>query len=272
MKLFGGDVNFMSLWDIVQMLAGRGGHASPISSEGGKQDTHLKANIFGIGTNDETLFWEAVAIAEAKKWIKSPTGRQNLAVILDGLNHWEKGRFCEIIGKDSQNVVIETHAESVAAASAGRRRSKAAPDQADHDDAAKIEKTSLHGNIRGAMIVALFANMPPAEALKLLHSSGTLSDVTDDLKHLYEKISGFFGKTEAGRKVLAYLKEAALQYLESATPEEAEKKVAEKKLELERRQKQSWYERDLKNRRTLLGVWLILVTIIIVGGAYVFSH
>lgn len=184
------DLNLFSVMDLAQTFLGRARNAPPTE---GKHDVGLKANVFGLGKNDETLFWEAVAMAERKNWMKNPQGRQNLSAILKELGHWEKRHFFQMIGKDTQSVTFEAHATNAPLGAKGRRRSTEATDE---DDSAKIEKTTMQGNLRGAMIVAFFAEMDPAAAVELLERSGTLTGLTDDAKEVYSKISQYFSQEQ----------------------------------------------------------------------------
>lgn len=251
---------------------------SPSAGGENKQEAGLKANVFGIGTKDETLFWEAVALAEAKQWMKYPEGQQNLSKIFAGLGYWEKPRFYHMIGQDSQSVVIEGYAKSSSPPSvdpmaplAPRRRSRTTtPDPSTaNPDEPKSEKTTMFGNIRGAMIAAFFANMDPADALVFLKNSGTLNGTTDDIGEVYKKLSEFLGTV--GAKMNVKSQATLLQYFGATDIAEAKNNVAEREAETARLRKQSWYERNLQSGPGLTRVWVGLAAIIVLGSVYMFA-
>lgn len=260
------------------------GHSGP--SGEGKQDTGMKANFMGVGMNDETLFWEAVALAEAKDWMKIPTGRENISAILKKLSYWEKSRFYQMIGKDSQSVTIEIHtktskpADSTQTPLTGRRRSKTAglgdvPDPTD-EEKARIEKTTMNGNMRGAMIVAFFAGMEPTDAVAFLKNSGTLTGTTDDIKKIYGELSKFLGKVKLQQtldKMGVETEKMVLHYFDAPNILAAERKVVAREQEVAIRRAQTWVERDLKHHPNLIVFWAVLGGISIIGFIYTFiSH
>lgn len=204
MKLLDADLNIFSLWKILAGLLGRTTGSSERILDAG-----LKANMFGIGKNDETLFWEAVALAETKELMKKPQGRQNLSLVLKDLEYWQKKHFFQMIGKDTQSITIEVHKVVTPDDTTlrGRRRSE------EHDkNKAKVEKTTMQGNLRGAMIVAFFAEMNPADAVAILKHSGTLTGLTDDIKDVYTRVLEHLNQEK-----FAPLKRAFLAGLENLT-------------------------------------------------------
>lgn len=256
-----------------------------------KHEAGLTANAFGIGLDDETLFWEAVALAIAKGFMDKVGGNKNLNEILGALEYREKARFWKIIGKGEQSVTFEIHAKSVTSVTPttaapttnlnsrrGKTRSQGSttaappgPPPATPGDTPSAEKVTLTGNIRGAIIVSYFASMAPAEAIKLLRNSGTLNGVADDLNQLYKEVSEFLTKTQAGKKIVTQLEKASLAYLGAKTFKAAKRRVLAQEAALANRQDQSWYERDLQKRPVLSITWAVLAIFSIVALTYVFT-
>lgn len=203
MKLLDADLNVFSLWKILAGLLGR------TATSEGPIDAGLRANLFGFGKNDETLFWEAVALAENKGLMKKPQGRENISFVLGQLEYWQKKHFFQMIGKDTQSITIEVHKEPDDSPLRGRRRTAEG-----EKDKSKVEKTTMQGNLRGAMIIAFFAEMPRDDAVAILKNSGTLTGLTDDIKEVYGRVLGHLNQEKFAPLKQAFLRN--LQELEAA--------------------------------------------------------
>ncbi len=244
MKLFDADLNVFSLWKILAGLLGR------TAASEGPVDAGLRANLFGFGKNDETLFWEAVALAENKGLMNKPQGRQNISFILENLEYWQKKHFFQMIGKDTQSITIEVHKEPSPEDSSLRGRRRA--EESDKNKA-KIEKTTMQGNLRGAMIIAFFAGMAPADAVAILKHSGTLTGLTDDIKEVYSRVLGHLNQEK-----FAPLKRAFLRSLQEL---EAIDRVKQQAYERDKRKYDAFSKRNWRGAIAIFAVLLIATLI-----------
>lgn len=253
-------------WMSVLGIRHRGGGES-------HQEAGLKASMMGIGEKDEALFWSAVALAQQKGWIKED-GLKNLSAVFSRLNHAERGRLYKIIGQDEQSVVIEMHSKTDAttAKSELAKRRRGSEEKKDGETKEPIEKTTATGNVRGAMTVALLADMPPDEAVTFLRNSGTLSGPLEDLGYAHEKLCEFLEKTGGGKTLRKRMRAITLGYLGAKTFKEARANVEVKEDALRKRQAQSWIKRDLTKRPVFSSALVILVVFSAVSFWYVFSH
>lgn len=232
----------------------RGSHAPAETTEAG-----LKASFMGAGENDEALFWSAVALAQKKNWV-DVAGLQNISTMFSQLNHQEKVKLYKIVGRDEQNVTIEVKTTS---SPHHRRRGKGG--------SAKTETSTANENVRGALTIALLASMPPADAVKFLRNSGTLTGIMDDTSHLYTQLTDFLSRVGAGRRIRRQLRRAVFAYIGGVSNlREAEVAVSMNEARYEDRRRQSWYQRDLQHRPTLLRVWGTLAAIVVAAFVYVF--
>ena len=255
-------------WMSILGIGKRSAHVNPAGES--RQEAGLKASFMGAGENDEALFWSAVALAQKNDWIDE-IGLANVSVIFSKLNYEEKNRLYKIIGRDEQSVVIEVHSKTTSAKPAQAQSTRRRSPQGGKE---KVEKTSTTGNIRGAMTIALLASMDPDNAVAFLRNSGTLTGVTDDIEHLYGKLSVFLKNTEAGKRVQKGLRKAVLDYLGANTLRGAEAQVSAKELALAHRQAQPWYERIQQKQSVLFMVWcgLVIFSVAALIYVYVFTH
>ena len=288
MKIFGQEANLVSLYDLFQMISGLLGrahhhHKSAGESKGKEEHIGRQANIFGFGIKDETLFWEAVALAKAKNWMKSPDGEKNIHAIVSGLGYWERRRFYHIIGQESQSVSIEIDTAERPPANTpppyNRRRKSHAHSASTTADMKNVEKTTLNSNVQGALLIAFFASMQPSDAIAFLQNSGTLNGITDDIGEIYKAFAPFivqlFGQVKA-KKILDQMnqqaKNAMLKYLGAKTIASAKRKVATREQEVARLRAQSFYTRNLKGSQTFTWVVSTLVVIIVTSVGIVIYH
>lgn len=257
MKLFGTEVNLISVWDVVQGFMGRRSH---VASES-KPEAGLKAGFMGISKNDEALFDDAVAQAFKEETDDKILEQkvQKLRMVFERLDHEERKRLFQTIGIDEQ-AVVETEPKSVEYTdNKGNQR-------------IKIENKEKRYNVneRGKRFIQFLARLSVDEAVLFLKASATLTGPVDDLTHFWSVAKPFLVKTWNDIETRRRVQEAIFWYIGARTLEEAEVIVSAKELALANRQRQTWREREAQRPREFR-IWMALIVFSVAAFIYVFA-
>jgi len=193
--------------------AAAGGTDKSPDKSGSPDKDKLAADPFGMGLDDETLFWGAVALAFNLKMLTQEQIEKNLAGILHALkpNPHEVKRFYQMIGRKDSEITIRV------------------PDGKGGESDVKTV-----GNIRGALILQFLCSMPANKAVKMLRDSKTLTGVKDDLDHIFKIGKDFFGNIAFQESLFKLIGVASLKELQQKN------EAAERKLQT--RKNQFWME------------------------------
>jgi hypothetical protein len=248
----GGDVGgWLNIVENIFTFMGRKS-ARPDDTEAG-----IKSGFMGIGSEDEALFWDAVALAfQGDRGIKQKT--QKIRKIFVRLDLFQKKRLFQTVGIDEQSIT-ETEPVSVEYTDAkGNTRQK-------------IEKKEKKYKIneRGKRFIQFLAQLEVKEAVGFLKASGTLTGPIDDLKYFWN-IAQPFLQSIRNIEVRRRVQVAILWYLGAETLEEAEALVSAKELALANRRQQSWRERERQRPREFW-IWISLIIFSVVAFTYVFA-
>lgn len=262
----------MTWVDVGQMLRSGGmlhGLFSSLFGGGGKQETAektaegIKAGTLGIGKNDEALFWDAVALSlqgETEKDLR--TKSRKIRDIFARLNHGQKCRLYQIVGINEQDII--------------RTEPTSTREHADTKGNIKYKvgekKESLKVNERGKRLIQILVCLDTNTAVSLLEASGTLAGPADDLKYFWQETIQPFLNRITDADVEKQARKLILGYLGATTLQDAETRVTAKRLALEIRQQQPWYDRrNLHDRNVMLITWLVLAIFSIAGLTFVFA-
>ncbi len=137
---------------------------------------HLKANVFGIGVNDEVLFLAACVYAQGE--LKVPqVDIERVCAVIDSYPPSIRKRIVMIIGKDEQpktsEVQVENEDGSLKFAKGGKP---------------VMKKSTETKNFRGAEMIKMLAGMTEAQMKATLKAAGALNTLSSRVKHVVHDI------------------------------------------------------------------------------------
>lgn len=142
---------------------------------------YIKSKLFGIGTNDEYLFWDACAYAFKEKMVTSDE-LMKICRVIDSFEPSQQSRIRGIIGKMETEIVPEKSVDSKKSKDGDDGDKDAKKDKDAKDDKGKKEKTTVKANLAGARMVAMLAKMSEEEIKQFFKTSGATNSFVSEVK------------------------------------------------------------------------------------------
>lgn len=167
----------------------------------------MKAKIFGIGSNDEFLTFDAAAIAHAELGVSI----RKIAKVfgyLSTLTREERNKATNILGKmDNQVIIVEEKTPG---------KGQAPPQNKGKQSSPRVETK----NMRGAKMIKLLSEMNESQLENFLKGCGVLDTTSSNIAEMWET---------AGKALEEIEKETGLVSFFNSLARDANKKIKENK-------------------------------------------